>query len=443
METIGEQGDAGARPDAAGTGSATVQSSALAGGGGAETAASRARRLIEHLRGGVPLPPSEPPLVIGRAHLYSKVGDLLDTVAAKGSRAMALQANYGDGKTHSLRAIWHLAAERNFVVSEVALNRETPMDRLDKVYPKVLAGTYLPGAAQPGIDRLVAGITAGGEDAAKLLRFAADNLHPKIHAVLHNLIEGSSTEAAEPLLGDLARLDISTNDLKRIHKGNFNATLKFGRFSAQREVRDYFRLIDFLIRLAGHAGWVILFDEAELIARLGRGGRAKAYANVGSLAGDGLGCTHLLSVFALASNFYGTLTRRRDPEACPEWLRSRSLTEAAELCTMGLAALGEATMLESLQPANWLSVLQAVKDAHETAYGWSADLTAGAFWEHVRGLTQTDTKVRTRLRVAIQWLDLLMQHGQPPQVRLSGVAEVPLDEEAWAEVAAAGDADGQ
>ncbi len=408
------------------------------GGDGQPPAAAAARRLIEHLRSGVPLPPNEPPLTAGRARLLARAGDLLDTVAAKGSRALALQANYGDGKTHALRTIWHLAAERNFVVSNVVLTRDTPLDRMDRVYPKLIADTYLPGAAQPGIERLVQGLSPGSAVALRVLRFAEDNLHPKLHAVLRNLIDGGSTEAVEPLLRDLAQLDMGLAEVKRIHRGNFGGTLKLERFSPQRDVRDYFRLVDFLVSTAGYTGWVVLFDEAELIGRLGRGGRARSYANIGRLATEGMGCAHLAAVFAVASNFYDTvLARRHDATASAAWLETRD-PEGAEFCRLGIAALQEAMLLEPLTSGNWLQMMQALLDAHETAYHWSSGLTAPAFWQEVQKLSpETDTKLRTRLRVAIQWLDLLMQHGHAPQVRLhSGAYEVPL-QETWADEAAA------
>lgn len=404
-----------------------------------EPAARRARRLIEHLRSGVPLPPDEQPPTTGRAPLCNRVAALLDTVAAEGSSALAIQANYGDGKTHALRAIWHLAVEHRFVVSNVTLTRETPFDRLDRVYPKLMAETYLPGARQPGIDRLVTGITAGGERAQQLLRFAADNLHPKLYALAHNLIDGSSAEAVEVLVRDLARLDLPLSELRRIDRGNFGRPLKLDRFSAPRDVRDYFRLVDFLIGLSGYAGWVILFDEVELVGRLGRGGRAKAYANIGRLATSGLGCSHLLSVFAVASNFYDTvLERRHDAAQAAEWLESRGDAEGAEFCRLGIAALHHAVLLEPLAPASWIPLMQVVLDAHETAYAWSAHTSAAALWDEVRQLApETDAKLRTRLRLAIQWLDLVLQHGRPPQMQLHHVREVPLDEELLVEDEAA------
>lgn len=435
------QGSPAAAADAEATASVGRGSDATATEGGSTRGEARAaaRRLLEHLRSGVPLPPDEPPLTAGRARLIARVGDVLDTAAAKGSRSFAIQANYGDGKTHAMRTIWHLAAERNFVVSNVALTRETPFDRLDRVYPKIIADTYLPGAAQPGIERLVQHLTPEGEAAERVLRFAEDNLHPKLHAVLHNLIEGSSTEAVEPLLRDLAQIDMSVAEVKRIHRGNFVRPLKLERFSAQREVRDYFRLVDFLVTTTGYAGWVILFDEAELIGRLGRGGRAKAYANIGRLATDGMGCAHLVAVFAVASNFYDSvLERRHDAGSAAGWLQARGDTEGAEFCQLGIAAVQEAMLLEPLTAANWVRVMQSLLDAHETAYGWSAGLTASGFWQEVQRLSpETDTKVRTRLRVAIQWLDLVHQYGRAPQVRLSRRDEVALAEGTWGDVDAA------
>lgn len=403
-----------------------------------------ARRTIEHLRSGVPLPVSEAPLQAGRARLAERAETALDAVEQRGSRALVLQANYGDGKTHAMRLIWHLAARRRFVVSEITLTRETPFDRLDRVYPKLTADTYLPGAAQPGLERLVADIASGSEPARQLLKFAEDELHPKLYGVIRNLIDGSSTEATEVLLQDLARMDLSLPDLKRIHRANFRAALRAARFSAQRDARDYFRLIDFLVRLNGLPGWVILCDEAELVGRLGRGGRARAYANVGRLATDGLGCRHVLTVFAVASNFQSTvLERRRDLQLAPAWLEQRGDTEGAERCRIGMNTLQEAMPLDPLRPSEWVDVMRGVLAMHEAAYGWSAGMDADGLWREVQRLAPaTDTRLRTRVRLAIQWLDLLWQYGAPPHVQVHDIGEVAIEEEpddaeAAAEAAAA------
>jgi hypothetical protein len=399
---------------------------------------------LEHLRGGVPLPPRVAPWVFGRTGVLTRLADLLDTVAAKGSRSYALAANYGDGKTHTMRALWHQASLRNFAVSTLALTRETPLERLDRIYPKLIADTYLPGSAQPGIARLLADLDADSAEARQLLDWAHAELHPKLHAVLRNLLEGQSTEATEALLQDLERLDLGVADLQRIHRGNFHEPLKLTRFSPQRDVRDYLRLVDHLLRLRGYAGWVILIDEAELIGRLGRGGRARSYANIGRLGGDGMGARHLLTVFAVASNFYtDVLQRRRDDQLAPDWLERRGDAEGAAACRRGIAILQEAEVLHPLQPANWVQLLQQVLDAHEAAYEWSSGLSPEAFWEAVRQITtEMDTKVRVRLRLAIQYLDLMYQYGHPPHVRaVHGSAEADLAEgvPAEAEVAAGED----
>ena len=391
-----------------------------------------ARLRLEHLRGGVPLPPAVEPWVFGRAGVLTHLADLLDTVATKGSRSYALAANYGDGKTHTLRALWHLASERNFVVSTIALTRETPVDRMDRIYPKLIADTYLPGAAQPGIARLVLGLAAESQETRQLLEWARTELHPKLHAVLHNLLQGQSTEASEALLGDLERMDLALAEIRRIHRANFHAPLKAPRFSPVREARDYLRLVDYLIRLRGYAGWVILFDEVELIGRLGRVGRAKSYGNIGRLAIDGLGTGHVLSVFAVASNFYtDVLLRRHDQELAPEWLAARGDPESVEACRRGIAVLQEAHLLQPLSPANWQQFLQNLVDAHETAYDWSSGLSGESLWDVIRAITtETDTKVRVRLRLALQWLDLLYQYGRPPTIRtVHGIGEVDVSEE--------------
>ncbi|GBD19688.1 hypothetical protein HRbin28_00121 [bacterium HR28] len=99
-----------------------------------------ALKIIEALKRGTPPPP---PLArylhVGRSRWIDGMAWYLD--AAREDELSAVRfivGDYGSGKTHFLRVTAHLAYERSFVVSEVALDKDVRLDRFDTVWRKLL-----------------------------------------------------------------------------------------------------------------------------------------------------------------------------------------------------------------------------------------------------------------------------------------------------------------
>ena len=63
---------------------------------------------------------------------------------------MIICGKYEGGKTHLLNTVFNMASENNMVVSYLSLNKETPIDKLYMLYPKLMVNTYLPRRLQPG-----------------------------------------------------------------------------------------------------------------------------------------------------------------------------------------------------------------------------------------------------------------------------------------------------
>ena len=278
----------------------------------------RARRLIEHLRAGVPSLEVAELLSQGRGRLMGEIeADLAALAAGRPRPGRIVAGNYGDGKTHTLSAIQALASRQGFLVSVFTASRESPLDRPDRVYRKLLRRTYAPGVSRPGIELLLRRIGEKPELVQRLLRFCEQNLHPKLALVLEASLEGEFG-ASEELERDLAGYLLTAAEARRAYQTALGRRApKIENFHSQHAL-SYLRLLDELSTLAGYAGWVLLLDEIELLGRLGRLGRARSYALLGELW-DQKSFPHTYAVAAVAASFQTDLTDRlKDMERLPD-----------------------------------------------------------------------------------------------------------------------------
>ena len=401
--------------------------------------ADRSRRIIENLRSGVPSPSVASDFPMGREALLERVQNGLREAAGGHPQGLAIQANYGEGKTHLLHAIWNLAEQHNCVVSFVCLSKETTLDKLDKFYAKTVANTYVPGSTQPGLDRLLSSFPPGKGPTERLLEWVEKNLHPKLAVVLSNRLEGGlslSEDALYKLDQDLAGIPIGMADLKAIHRLIHGRALQLSTpFRVKTDMFDYFLFLERMIIEAGYAAWVILLDEAELIGSLGRGGRAASYAMLARLFGldEGLGTKRLertYTVLAVASNFLSeVLSVRDEASAAPAWLEARGRVEEAVLARRGIEILYGAEPLRPLSRDELQRVMEQIVTAHEVAYGWNAGLSGSELLQKVSSVqANQDARLRTLIRTAIQWLDLRLQYGTDPALEIRTLAETLYDE---------------
>ncbi|MEW6448848.1 MAG: BREX system ATP-binding domain-containing protein [Bacillota bacterium] len=392
-------------------------------------------RIIETLRSGISSRHLAALFSYGREALLETVQRDLDGLAAQGgSRAVVLRGSYGEGKTHFLNTVFNLAQQRNFAVSFVVLSKETPFSRLDRVYPKVACETYLPGENEAGLEALLRDIRPDGEVAAELLAFAQERLHPKIACVLENYFQAPESYHVHLLYRDLMGDWLPLPELKSLHRFNFGRPVKIEKFTPRLHAWDYFRLLAHLIRTRGFAGWVILFDEFELIGTLGLAARGEAYCNLGRfLFPDENTCLEATyTIFSTFSGFWSVrlLTERRpDPDEVPARLLAKGEPQKAEMVRRVLnALLLKPLNLEPLTTAEVRRMLAKVVELHARAYGWEPAIDL----DHLIEITKHD-RLRTKIRYTLEYLDLKYLYREEPEVRAGALAEVSLDEVAAGE----------
>ncbi len=388
-----------------------------------------ARQVVEGLRSGVPYREMAKNIVFGRERILSNVAKLMESAEqekAQKSPAFMVRANYGEGKTHFLHSVWGLAEDRNWVVSQVSLSRETPLDRMDYLYPKIMENTYIPGSHQPGIARII----AEALDQPHLLADVRSlDLSTRVTVVIDNLI--NRNEGFPDLIADLEGKFLTSSELKQIHRKNFGKPLKIPRTTTREEVYHYLRAVDWFIRRAGYQGWMILFDEVELIGKFGKGARCRSYANMGRLISESL--PRMMTVWSVASNFNAdVLIARKDQEEVPRYLANRPAEAAlAPFAEQAMEALLESKLLEPLTKTQVQELIAQIYELHQDAYGWQIPFSAQELYEQVRTFTPTqDTRVRTWVRLSLTVLDIWYQYGTAPTVSvINPLQDAALDEE--------------
>ena len=98
-----------------------------------------ARAIIEDLRkGSVPIN-YVPFFTVGRQNWLRFIEEDLDHyIAEGGAKVRFINGDYGDGKTHFMSIVRHLALQKGFAVSFVVLTREVPVHKFEIVYQTIV-----------------------------------------------------------------------------------------------------------------------------------------------------------------------------------------------------------------------------------------------------------------------------------------------------------------
>jgi len=376
-----------------------------------------ARKVIEALRSGIPSRAIGGYFGTARTELLAELSEWLVTGAGGGK---LLTGNYGEGKTHLLNTVFNMAQNKNIAISMVSLSRESPFNNLCLIYKRIAQNTYLPGREQPGFDHLLDQLAPG--DMTELQLYAAKSLQTdKLYYLLKAYRNTDNTDMRFSLLADLHGDFITNTQLKKIYKEVFAEKIIFSaNFAKTRHVWDYYMLLRRLFTLSGLHGWVVLFDEAEHIGRLGRKARLGAYVNMAKFLSpetDGA-----LTLFTMTNNYATQVIDGKDER--------RYLAEAEgfdrEVIEDTLARIENAPELTPLSRDEFMSILVKIIDFHARAFDWSpaADVKELCEMAWSRGYY-----LRTKIRAAIEYLDQLLQYGDTGVITAGDLEQETYNEE--------------
>jgi len=347
-----------------------------------------ARRAIEALRAGVPSRDAVAALGSGQTAIEDRFQSLCETVAGGSAGGLLLGGGFGAGKSHLLEHLARLALDAGWTVSRVVISKETPLHDPAKVFRAAADSALRAGQARPAIVEAAMALDLDGRPYAELLRWAASGgseLNERFPATLALFTQVRERDAAfvETILRFWSGDPIAVPELRRRLKeiGEQRPTLP--PVAAVELARQRLRFAARLLSAAGSAGWLVLFDEVELIGRYSLPQRAKSYAELAWwMRGEHGHGVPIASVFAMTDDFEAEVIRKRnDQDLVPTKLRAKDTPEAT-----GLAAAAEVGMriidreMHLLTPPDDVELKQAydrLRDLHGRAFGWQPPDVAG------------------------------------------------------------------
>ena len=385
-------------------------------------------RVIEALRSGVPSRAAGEYFSEARPAMMQKIQSRLEQVHETGhSDGMIFTGRYGEGKTHLLGTVFGMAFAHNMVVSYVSLGKETPVDKPYLLFPKLIANTYLPGAAQPGFRQKLEDLTQGSSISGELLAYAAKELETdKLYFLLKAFLGTQEEEERYAFLSDLEG-DFTTGQvIKRSYRRITGTAAKFNQnFSKTKHGFDYFYFTSHLLKTLGYGGWVLLFDEAELLGGMGKKTRAKSYVQLQRFLKPSPKLEGVFSLFAFSSSYAEDVidAKKEFENAEAVFGDDRESLTAAKSVLNGILNAPE---LMPLTREETLQVLLSIQDFHGRAYGWKPEVSADTIYQ----VTESGGYLlRTRIRSAIEFFDQLYQYGEAGKTKVTKLGKETYDED--------------
>lgn len=374
-----------------------------------------ARRAVEALRSGVPNRDVVRELGVFQGDVTQKFADLREDMRQSCERdeecprSTVVSGGFGCGKSHLLEYLRHEALEHDCVCSHVVISKETPLFDPLKLLRAAAEMAAVPRKVGRAVPEILFTEKFNSPEFVRLFQWAhqQDAFGDRIAPLVKILDERPA--GAEEVLDKIARewsgYPMKVSEIRSClrdigqHKAYRVKTLTQKELGSQ-----LWRFLPRLFHAAGYKGWVVLFDEVELMLRYSKLQRAKSYANVARLAGGtkDFGICGLLPVFAVTDEFWADADgeKKRDYEI-PEWLRCRGKPgdeQLAKDAEAGMKLLKRAMPLRSARAEELAELKDKVRRLHSQAFGWEAPppgareaLASSSVREHVKSwITQWD-----------------------------------------------------
>jgi hypothetical protein len=353
-----------------------------------------ARRAVEALRSGVPSRAAVAALGSAQTEIEDRFAGLLGQIqgpsaGARQAGGVLIGGGFGSGKSHLLEHLAQLALDAGFVVSRVVVSKETPLYDPVKVFRAAAATAVVPGGHGPALAEAAAGLDPGTPAHAELWRWVSSpgaGLNERFPAtlLLFDRFGATDGELADTIVRFWSGDPIKVTDVRRRLREAGEARYPLPAVPARELARQRFRFAARLMVAAGYAGWLVLFDEVELIGRYSVLQRGRSYAELARWVRgepDDPG-RPVAAVLAMTDDFEAAvLSGKSDREVVPGKLRSKQTLEYDELAALaeaGMRAIDRDMLL--LAPPDDAELDRAygrLKELHGEAFGWDPPDVAG------------------------------------------------------------------
>ena len=387
-----------------------------------------ARAIIEDLRkGSVPID-YVPFFTVGRQSWLKFIEEDLDNyIAEGGAKVRFINGDYGDGKTHFMSIIRHLALEKNFAVSFVVLTREVPIHKFEIVYQTIvrqLCGSFEGVGIRRLVDDWVENLKADLTDGA--------SFEEQLFSVGESLraLSGMDLNFANALIGladnRLRPLEAGENEEARAYQREILYQWFEGARVSKRELKPFqiFEALDktnskrlltsliVFLRHLNYKGLVLLMDELETVIAQSTTIRNASYENVRLLIDNAEQASYLHIFMSIIPDV--TLSEKGFKSYDALWSRVRSIGESKRLNYRSVLVDLHRTPLETRE---LVDLGLCLKRIHELSYRWDAQeqvdeslLKKMCAAQNRMGLL---SEVRLYIKQVIRILDMAEQ-GVPP-----------------------------
>jgi hypothetical protein len=363
------------------------------------------RRAVEALRSGVPNRDAVKALGTTQNDIASKFAELLRLLNSTGKASgLLIGGEFGSGKSHLLEYLQHSAQEQRFVTSKIVISKETPLHDIAKVFRAAVESMVVPGHRGSPLVDLVTLLDFQSDRHGRFRAWADDpnsRLNERFAATLYLMENSEDEEFKDRILRFWSGDAIPVGDLNRnLRACGESSTWSFSKASVKELALQRFRFVGQLIKAAGYEGWVLLFDEAELIGRYSLLQRGRAYSELARwIRGfDTERIDHVGCIMAITKDFATAVLRgdKHDLDAVPNRLRAKG--DPADDLTAARAEIGmriidkEMVDLKAESAAVIDEAYEKVRGLHANAFSWTPPEVSGVarsisrvMREYVRG----------------------------------------------------------
>lgn len=344
-----------------------------------------ARRALEALRSGVPNSYAvqalgcDQPAVIER---YTRQLSAAIEAAPRGEQAhgVMVEGGFGAGKSHLLEYLKFLALEQGFVCSVVVLGKETPLYDAGKVFAAASEAAEARDVSGNAIQEIAARLRTDRDEYGEFARWAyraETGISPLLAATLM-LHERGDEDKGEEIRNFWAGAKLPIAEIRQGMKqiGQAHA-FPIRAVPAKELPLQRFRFATQLFRAAGYRGWVLLFDEVELIGKYSRLQRGRSYAELARWLGavEAERYAGLLAVATITDDFASAvLMGKQDLDHIGPFLESKgteAYQEMAGRAVTGMRLINrDALLLHAPSDDTLQRTHDVLREMYATAYGW-------------------------------------------------------------------------
>ncbi len=345
------------------------------------------QRAIEALRNGVPNRDAVTVLGCNQLGIEEKFRQKLECTqnAIDGNgknEGLLVAGDFGSGKSHLLEYLKHLALERNFVCSKIVISKETPLFDPAKLYRAAAEAAMVPGKRGSAMTEIATALNPREPAYADFYEW----LHQQsdlnsIFAATLFLYERMSNdpELSNRIIRFWSGDKFGSSEIKKYLRAcREPVTYRIEKIPVRELALQRFRFAARLIVAAGYAGWVLLIDETELIAKYSLMQRAKSYAELARWMGrlEDSRYAGITSVFTITPAFQSIVLEGNDDlEKVPNRLRAKGTENDLLLASQaerGMRVIqNERIPLNPPDSAGLDQTYEKIRGIHAKAYNWT------------------------------------------------------------------------